>query len=70
MDVPAAIATTEPDDRRTAGLARWTARPPYDRDDKGIVHLNSYGLARAVLRAPRQNSPGSAPISSAARAPR
>jgi cytochrome P450 len=60
MDAPAAAiaTTTEPDDRRTAGLARWTAQPPFGRDDKGVVHLNSYSLARAVLRAPESEQSG------------
>lgn len=46
-DLPADL-----DDRKTATLAGWTPQPPLSPDARGVLHVHSYALARAVLRAP------------------
>lgn len=38
------------DDRRTATLAGWSPQPASSRDAKGVLHIHSHELARAVLR--------------------
>jgi cytochrome P450 len=54
----AATPPPERDDRKTAHLAGWSAHPPLTRDAKGVLHVHTHALARAVLRAPEVEQNG------------